>query len=88
VNNTLTIINWKQDTFGLSRAGISIGADLGKVYLATAVFTVSCMWVTVAILTAVLGLSKILMDSYRASSNKNGEMIAYPNWMSPAWVKA
>ncbi|MDP1835463.1 MAG: hypothetical protein Q8K75_05985 [Chlamydiales bacterium] len=82
VNNSITIVNWK-DTFGTSRAAISIGADAGKIYLATAAFALSYAWVAIAILTAVFGLTKILMDSY-----KNKGAITFPDWMNPQWVRA
>lgn len=80
-NNSIAILNWK-DSHTTSRAALSIGADIGKIYLATAVCVVSHIWIAIAVLTAALGVAKILMDSYR-----NKGSIAYPDWMNPVWIR-
>jgi hypothetical protein len=75
--NTIILIKWQGEGVDLQKAGLSVGADMGKIYLATAVFAVSATWVTIAALTAILSLAKILVDSY-ADPKKPFE---YPNWM-------
>ena len=75
LHNTIVLINWKGSNATLQRAGLSIGADMGKIYLATAAFAVSVTWVAIAALTAILSLAKILVDSYDKTPLK------YPSWM-------
>ncbi len=82
LNNTITVIdgkmNCEKSLLVVKRAALSIGADAGKIYLASAAFAVAPLWVAVAFLTAVFSLSKILLDSYG-----NGR-VEFPAWMTKA----
>ncbi len=83
INSAITVIDCMPDSkggyFDVQRAAVSIGADAGKIYLATAAFAVAPLWVAVAFLTAVFSLSKILMDSYKEQGG-----VKYPAWMLKA----
>lgn len=80
INSGITVIDCTKDPkkgyLNVQRAAASIGADLGKIYLCTAAFTVAPIWVAIAFMTAVFSLTKILLDSY----DKKGPVV-YPNWM-------
>lgn len=80
LHNMIVLINWKdantdKGSVALQRAGLSIGADMGKIYLAVAAFTITVTWVAIAALTAIFSLAKILLDSYEKKP------LQYPSWM-------
>lgn len=83
INSMITVIDYKSSNgsyFDVWRASASVGADIGKIYLCTAAFAVSGVWVAWAIATALFSLTKILMDSYKESNEIKA--LDYPKWMN------
>lgn len=79
-NSAVLLMDGNPTEFETKRAVVGMLQDAGKIYLCTAVFAVTWTWAAIAMLTAVCGLTKILLDSYEASRIQ-GENTGYPKWI-------